>query len=236
MITRLYASNYRSIGEGLDLRLGPLTVLVGPNGSGKSNIIDVFQFLHDCVEASPGEAIATRQGFRSLTRWSGGKPHKIDIAAEIHPFRNDDETCGFWGFTISAGAEDEFVVEREYAYSRGLCNYFRGDAGPKASLDDFLRSADGTDLPEATFTVLNDQLHAFFRTSKGWSFPLSHSIHTNPYLHTGPMDLYFPFADYVSGVGSLKQLPGRIAIYSLFPNTLRAAQNPEPRQTDEIIG
>jgi chromosome segregation ATPase len=39
MITRLRASNFRSLGERVHLRLGPqLTALVGPNGSGKSNV------------------------------------------------------------------------------------------------------------------------------------------------------------------------------------------------------
>ena len=74
MVTRVVISNYKSLGEDIDLRLGPLTALVGPNGSGKSNIADVFQFLADAVRQGLEWAVTRRGGFRGVGRWSGGRP------------------------------------------------------------------------------------------------------------------------------------------------------------------
>ncbi|HEV8539324.1 MAG TPA: AAA family ATPase, partial [Bacteroidota bacterium] len=42
MITRIRVKSYKSLAD-IDVKLGPLTVLVGPNGSGKSNLIDVLR-------------------------------------------------------------------------------------------------------------------------------------------------------------------------------------------------
>jgi hypothetical protein len=130
-------------------------VLVGPNGSGKSSIIDVLRFLHDCVDKSLSQAVAARQGFRGLSRWSPGKPHLIDVAAEFHPF---GEASGFWGFTLDVSSgKDEFVVRREYAYFRG---FLSPEPRLEATFDDFLHSKDGRDLGAELFEVLGDELHS----------------------------------------------------------------------------
>jgi len=45
MLARLVVKNFKSIGgEGVDLELRPLTILVGPNGGGKSSIIEAIAF------------------------------------------------------------------------------------------------------------------------------------------------------------------------------------------------
>lgn len=220
MITRLCISNYRSIGGGLDLRLGPLTVLVGPNGSGKSNIVDVLRFLHECVDTSLPQAVAARHGFGAISRWSPGKPHAIDVAVEIQPFNGE---TWFWGFTLGAGKrEDEFMVQREFAHARGhaVASMARR---PRLALDDFLRARRADDLRPELFDVVDRELHAFYRGPRGWEHPRDHVVSQEM------TDLALPFSDKMSeGLGAIKHEVSSIAIYSLFPNTLRAAQMPNP--------
>jgi len=215
MITRLYASNYRSIGEGLDLRLGPLTVLVGPNGSGKSNIIDVFQFLHDCVNTTLSDAVATRQGFGGLSRWSPGKPHVIDLAIDYAI----GATPAFWGISLAHCDQKKDNYEWDYQVFREFASFaVLSESSPRPGLDEFLRSQDGRDLPESLFA--NEGTYCYFRTMDN--------------ARPGSITRALVVADSrlaLRGVHEAKSLLAeirRIAIYSLFPNTLRAAQNPNP--------
>ena len=46
MISRLAIKNFRSLRD-VELRPGPLTVLIGANGAGKSNILDALRFLKE---------------------------------------------------------------------------------------------------------------------------------------------------------------------------------------------
>jgi len=85
MITRLKVRNFKSLRE-LDLRLGPLNVLVGPNMGGKSNIIDVFIFLQEMLFPKPGHeglsyALAQRGGIGELI-WKGASDSLITISLE----------------------------------------------------------------------------------------------------------------------------------------------------------
>ena len=44
MISRIAIKNFRSLRD-VELRPGPLTVLIGANGAGKSNVLDALRFL-----------------------------------------------------------------------------------------------------------------------------------------------------------------------------------------------
>ncbi|MBK9266092.1 MAG: AAA family ATPase [Polyangiaceae bacterium] len=218
MITRLYASNYKSIGEGLDLRLGPLTVLVGPNGSGKSNIIDVLRFLHECVNNSLSDAVAKRLGVRGLSRWSPGKRHEIELAIECA----NDSGSGFWGFSFRANEDaDERDPDAEIYYLRREFASFVPSPEPAQGpqLNDFLRSKDGSDLA-----------NRFFSAKKWQNFYHARSVirppMRDPFLAASAgLDLVLTSVSTMNGLSAELQ---RIAVYSLFPNTLRAAQNPNP--------
>ncbi|HSN97552.1 MAG TPA: AAA family ATPase, partial [Candidatus Nanopelagicales bacterium] len=112
MITRVFARNYRSIGE-VELELGTLTALVGPNGSGKSNLADVLRFLGDCMRGPLSWAVAERQGFGALRNRRAGEAAKITVGAEVRT----EEGQGSWTFTLapSRAGDDGFYVESESA-------------------------------------------------------------------------------------------------------------------------
>ena len=54
MISRIAIKNFRSLKD-VELRPGPLTVLIGPNGSGKSNILDALRFVK-AIYSDPAHA------------------------------------------------------------------------------------------------------------------------------------------------------------------------------------
>ena len=78
-ITKIWAKNFRSI-EYAELELGALTVLVGPNASGKSNLLDVLSFLADAAREGLESAITRRGGTDSIGRRS---PNGRVLAPEI---------------------------------------------------------------------------------------------------------------------------------------------------------
>jgi predicted ATPase len=85
MITQLHVRNFKSLRE-IDLRLGPINILVGPNMSGKSNILDVVRFLHQVFFPEAGTqgvayALAQRGGPNEVL-WKGGDNKLITIILE----------------------------------------------------------------------------------------------------------------------------------------------------------
>lgn len=64
-LLRVVAKNYRSLHD-VDVRLGPLSVLVGPNGAGKSTLLDVLAFLGDSARHDLGPAVERRGGIERL--------------------------------------------------------------------------------------------------------------------------------------------------------------------------
>lgn len=65
MITRLKVANCRSLAD-IDMRLGPLTVLVGANGTGKSNLIDVLRLVRDALVRGLNGALLDRHGIGGI--------------------------------------------------------------------------------------------------------------------------------------------------------------------------
>ncbi len=205
VITHLSISNYRSIGEDLDLLLGPLTALVGPNGSGKSNITDAFRFLADTLRMGLDAAVTKRQGFPTLRRWSAGRPFNVRLEVTMK------EREGPYGkYVIELGsAKDGYRVKREYAQCA---------------------IADPDPLLDSLFGGL-------LRLR-----PEEFEVHDGKWV-SGPDDLK-PKVDslglalpLVAGDARLRPLADAIrnvAIYSIFPDTLRRPQTYDPaRPMDE---
>ena len=60
MIRKLFASNFRSLGEGVEIPLGQGQRPVGQNAAGKSSIIDLIRFLRDAVQQNAEQALSVR--------------------------------------------------------------------------------------------------------------------------------------------------------------------------------
>jgi len=109
-------SNFKSLGETNDLRLGPITALVGPNGSGKSNLADVVRFIADALRDGLDAAVTSRGGMRGVGRWSGGRPFDVSIAVSIE---DRDEVGKYELKLASRNNGEDYRVQYEYAEWHG---------------------------------------------------------------------------------------------------------------------
>ncbi|KYF93426.1 hypothetical protein BE17_22220 [Sorangium cellulosum] len=228
MITKVCARNFRSIGERIELELGAMTVLVGPNASGKSNVADVLRFLSECVTTSLASAVAARHGLRALRH--GGVWAPSDVVLEVHIER--EQGAGIWGFSLaSSGDEDGVHVEQERAV------WFPGpapDAAIRARIFELIkrtsstwteeeRTLYGIKQPGAAGGVLVDLGPPSFSTQRAFDslrLPLVHQRDALVASAAGSEELD-PFGVVIDELR-------RIAIYSLFPDVLRAPQLPDP--------
>jgi predicted ATPase len=113
MIERLSVSNFRSLGESVNLELGSFTALVGPNGSGKSNVVDVLRFVSDCMHMGLSGALSNRQGIGAVSRWRGGI-HPFDVAITLQLLLDNGQRARY-SFELQRGKADEHLVEIEEA-------------------------------------------------------------------------------------------------------------------------
>lgn len=87
-LLRLKVTNFRSLRD-VEVRLGPLNVLVGPNGAGKSNLLDVIAFLGDATRDDLAPALDRRAGFdRVVFRGADERQSAISIEVEAAVTKN----------------------------------------------------------------------------------------------------------------------------------------------------
>ncbi len=116
MITYLKIQNFKSL-EQVELKLGPLHVLVGANGSGKSNLFDAFQFLRELAEIGQ-QAVHSRGGFAQLV-WGGDLKRKIGFAIQFQ-FGNDRKpTKIVYQIEISGGPNYSTISHEKVAAING---------------------------------------------------------------------------------------------------------------------
>ncbi len=108
--------NYKSLAD-VDVRLGPLTVLVGPNGSGKSNFIDALAFVRQCLVDSIEFAFKSRGGIGAVRRRSGGHPTHIGIRLGL---QLDENIVAEYAFEIATEPAERFRVAHERCVVRHL--------------------------------------------------------------------------------------------------------------------
>lgn len=228
MITKICAENFRSIGERIELDLGAMTVLVGPNASGKSNVADVLRFLSECVTTSLASAVAARHGFRALRH--GGSREPSPVLIEVHVER--DHGAGIWGFSLTSTDEEDGVqVERERAvWFPGSApdlavrtRIFELIARPRTTWTEEERSLYGIKPGAPTGDPLTDLGPPSFSTHKARAslrLPLVH--------HRDELVASAVGSEELNPFGPLVDELRRIAVYSVFPDVLRAPQRPDP--------
>lgn len=73
MITTLKLTNFRSLGQDVEIKLGRLNLLVGTNSGGKSNILRAISFLREAARIGLPGAVANQYGIASIRRHSSGQ-------------------------------------------------------------------------------------------------------------------------------------------------------------------
>ncbi|MDD2765450.1 MAG: AAA family ATPase [Opitutaceae bacterium] len=111
MITEITVSNFRSLGENVQLKLGNLTALVGPNGAGKSNIAEVFRFVAEALTVGLEAALASRHGIDAVRRWSSGRPFNLSIRVNI----KEPQFSGSYSFALAGDRFKDYRVKEEEA-------------------------------------------------------------------------------------------------------------------------
>ncbi|WP_437564619.1 AAA family ATPase [Sorangium sp. So ce542] len=230
MITKVCARNFRSIGERIELELGAMTVLVGPNASGKSNVVDILRFLAECASGGIDRPVAVRHGLDALRH--GNPRESSDVLLEVHIER--EQGAGVWGFTLTSADEyGSLCVKRERAV------WFPGKAPEPRVRTHFFELIE---RPEETWT--EEERRTFLGSHTRGTTPNGDTESSAPQhfvTHKGNWYLEVPssFRHDVSQFALLA--PGRlshfaplmeelrsVAIYSLFPDVLRAPQHPDP--------
>lgn len=143
IIKRLRFSNYRSLGENINIALGPFTALVGPNGAGKSNVVDALRFVADSMNMGLSGAITHRHGIGPVRRWSGGHPFNVSIGLEL---MSADGHPSSYSFELRGDRDEEYKVKTEEAsvwFGREMLRFrvenatwIEGPSGLKPPLDD----------------------------------------------------------------------------------------------------
>lgn len=219
MIDGIHIQNYRSIGR-VTMDLSPLAALVGPNAAGKSNIADVFRFLADCATSSLSHAIAVRHGFRALSRWSKGTPRVIRLAIQV----SNKEGEGWWIFILTpTQQEDGYQVSHEEV----VWSPMRSRKAEREALKgELLKALSRADTDEGDWAVFSTKRKSplGFRRVRG---ALKASPKLGALPHVNDTTLLLPQVADTPLAPLLNEIRG-IAVYSLFPNTLRAPQNPNP--------
>lgn len=105
MLRKLVLSNYRSLGERVEVPLGQMTALVGPNASGKSAIIDALRFVSEALRDGLPDALQRRGGLPSLRRAGVNEPITIRIEF-AYPQGN-----GSWEFSLAGGTDGLYQIE-----------------------------------------------------------------------------------------------------------------------------
>jgi len=185
MIKRLSVSNYRSLGEGVNIDFGDFTALVGPNGSGKSNVVDVLRFVSDAMHMGLSGAITHRHGIGAVRRWSGGHPFNVSIHLDL---------------LLEPGRRASYAFE------------LRGDRAEEYKVK----------LEEASIWTGNEIVRYRIESGK-W-------IEGPPGL-TPPLDDNSLALSIIGGDARFQPLVyalQQIAVYAIFPDTLRAPQKYSP--------
>ena len=106
-IRHIRVKNFKSYRD-LDVRLGPLNVLIGANASGKSNFVEVLRFLRDIAVQGLEDAISLQGGAQHLlsaqAQEDGVRRLTFSISADtVHKFyisKQNDETDEFEAFGV----------------------------------------------------------------------------------------------------------------------------------------
>jgi predicted ATPase len=128
MLIRLRVNGFKSL-EQVDVRFGPMTILVGPNDSGKSNLLDAINFLSRLASAPAADAAAhARQSGAVLldpasifTRTAGGVADTMTLCADFIVSDSVVDDFGGQAAPASTALRYEVRLRRQGAGSSAIC-------------------------------------------------------------------------------------------------------------------
>ena len=195
MITRVQVKNFRNLAD-IDVKLGPLTVLVGRNGTGKSTFLDVLRFVRDALRLGLDTAISRRDGIGAIRRWSPrGRTYDLEISLEIEEVNG----AARYSFLLGTGQDEKRRVKHE-------------------DLQVTPNSKTGSDLDAVQFEIRGGEWimpPSDFLTSRerAATIPIAQDALMLPTLSN-----FFPSLDVIRRNITASNY------YSIFPNTLRIPQ------------
>ena len=209
MITELYLSHYRSIAEET-IPLRQINVFVGKNGSGKSNIVDAISFLADLVNDDLDYAITKRHGADSIRQWNRSRPFHVTIQVKT----SSSEGNGLYKLVFSSSrnfyrVQEEIVEwdgELAYNYDHYRTTIRRGADGVLSVVTD--NESEDVDISKVRIDSAESVLK---------------------YLSSTADDIRYLVSYLLSELRSF-------AIFTIFPNTIRAPQTVSRAPTLEPDG
>lgn len=111
MLTRLEIQGFRNLLD-VDLRLGPVTVLVGRNGAGKSNLLAALRFLSLLARVPIADAISGLRRGTPLTVLEGWTAPELRLAAELFVEREVRDALGVAATASTSTLRYEVVLRR----------------------------------------------------------------------------------------------------------------------------
>jgi predicted ATPase len=216
MLTKIVVSNFRSLGEAVEIPLGRLTALVGINGAGKSSIIDAVRFVSECARDGLSAALLKRNGLSSIQHRSGRPNPPVSFKVE----QRTQFGSGVWEFALQDDGRGDFEILRETA---------SWEPDQDALAQNMLQQL--RQLPRSRpDPVLDKEIERLEAGGhvKGSVEPIASGASVNrASMLIDPGTLLFSKSQGNRGLSILRDELQRIACYTVFPEQLRPPQKPD---------
>ncbi len=246
VIQKLVVSNYRSLGEGVEIPLGQMSALVGINAAGKSTVLDVLRFTSECLRDGLAPALMKRNGLGALRRRSEDKNLPVTIRVEIGLHLQtvswefslrDDERGDFYVSHEQGNSVVDWPAAREFYLKEVRRELALLDLERRDWYEKMLAELEGGKVPKDMDRFLED---SHFRIEDGRTIDGAHAYgapesaskialalqgagtaHANPWLGETRAPRLGPV--YTQIADTLRNL----ACYAIFPDQLRPPQKPD---------
>lgn len=221
VLTKIVVSNFRSLGENVEIPLGRLTVLVGINGAGKSSIIDAVRFVSECARDGVGPALIKRNGLGSIRRRANEPNLQVGFQVELKS-KNGLGTAS-WAFDLREDNRGDYEVGNEAAR-------WQPDMGEviKYYLEQIRRD------PDSPWRALIPQLEAedasgleLFDEAMPQIVDRSEISSRYGMTYIDPTDLAITQDTLRRPLAKMLDFLRNIACYTIFPDQLRQPQKPD---------
>ena len=243
---RIAIRNYKSLHR-VEVRPGPLTVLVGPNGAGKTNFIDSLDFLGLVYRFGLETAISHKAGFENVAfrrqRRSKGAI-EFEIAVEMahvriplfalskaqlkRPLTKSVQLLHSFSFRAKgSGIRAEYVVQSEQLEIKS-----QHEGSNQFETSGILKSQHGG--PVRLSSVADDEI-GYYLSSRSYLRQKSEEIEELP-LRSNQELFFIRLSLFSSFLRRFVQQLGQIAVFRFAPESSRADGVPTPNPVLSATG